>query len=104
MSEATTTAAAPAAATTTTTTPAAPAATTTTQTTATDWTSGFSDDLKGFVQNKGFKDPASVLDSYRNLEKLMGTPKERLLRLPENMDDANAMGEIYTRLGRPQTA
>lgn len=103
MSEATTTAAAPAAAPTTTTTQAAPAATTTTQAATTDWTSGFNDDLKGFVQNKGFKDPASVLDSYRNLEKLMGTPKERLLRLPENMDDATAMGEIYTRLGRPQT-
>lgn len=103
MSEATTTAAAPAAAATTTTTSAAGAATTQAAAT-TDWTSGFNDDLKGFVQNKGFKDPASVLDSYRNLEKLMGTPKERLLRLPENMDDATAMGEIYTRLGRPQTA
>lgn len=102
MSEATTTtAAAPAAATTT--TPAAPAATATPAATTTDWTSGFNDEVKGFVQNKGFKDPASVIDSYRNLEKLMGTPKERLLRLPENMDDATAMGEIYTRLGRPQT-
>lgn len=68
---------------------------------AADWTSGFNDELKGFVQNKGFKDPAAVLDSYRNIEKLMGAPKEKLLRLPDNSDDAQAMSEIYSKLGRP---
>lgn len=71
---------------------------------ASDWTSGLNDDLKGFVQNKGFKDPASVIDSYRNLEKLTGLPKEKILRLPDNMDDPAAMNEIYSRLGKPATA
>lgn len=79
-------------------TPAAPAAP---QAPApTDWTTGLSDELRGYVQNKGFKDPASALDSYRNLEKLMGAPKERLLKLPEG-DDPAAWKEVYERLGRP---
>lgn len=65
-----------------------------------DWTTGLSDELKGFVQTKNFKDPTAVLDSYRNLEKLMGAPKERLLKLPEKADDP-AWGEVYSKLGRP---
>lgn len=67
-----------------------------------DWTTGLSDDLRGYVETKGFKDPSAVLDSYRNLEKLTGVPKERLLRLPENLEDADGMKEIYGRLGRPE--
>lgn len=66
-----------------------------------DWMGGLSPEMKGFAENKGFKEPAHVLESYRNLEKAFGVPKERLLTLPENMDDAKAMGEIYGRLGRP---
>jgi hypothetical protein len=65
-----------------------------------DWTSGLSDDLRGYAQNKGFKDPGAVVDSYRNFEKLMGAPKERLLTLPEKSEDP-AWGEVYNRLGRP---
>lgn len=71
--------------------------------TAPDWLTGLSDDAKGYVQNKGFKDPAAAIDSYRNLEKLMGVPKERLLKLPEKEDDP-AWAEIHTRLGRPASA
>lgn len=71
------------------------------QTGSVDWSSGFSEDLKGYVQNKGFKDPSQVVDSYRNLEKLMGVPKERLLKLPEK-DDAPEWGDIYNRMGRPE--
>lgn len=70
---------------------------------APDWLSGLSDDAKGYVQNKGFKDPAAAIDSYRNLEKLMGVPKERLLKLPEKEDDP-AWAEVHARLGKPATA
>ncbi len=66
-----------------------------------DWTVSLNDDLKGYVQNKGFKDPASALESYRNLEKLMGAPKERLLKLPEKAEDP-AWSEIWGKLGRPE--
>lgn len=69
--------------------------------TGSDWMSGFNEENKGYVQTKGFKDPSQVVDSYRNLEKLMGVPKERLLKLPEK-DDAPEWGDIYNRLGRPE--
>lgn len=68
-----------------------------------DWTSGLNDELKGFVQNKGFKDPVAVLDSYRNLEKLIGVPQERVLKLPEKDEDP-AWGQIFERLGKPKDA
>jgi len=63
------------------------------------------EDLRGYAELKGFKgdDPVTfaetVLESYRNLERLRGVPAERLLTLPENMDDAEAMKPIYERLG-----
>lgn len=110
MSEApasTTTSTAPAATTTTApaaTTAAAPAATTTTAAAAPqDWTSSLDETTRGYVQNKGFKDPSAVLESYRNLEKLMGVPKERLLTLPDK-EDAPEWKEIYDKMGRPASA
>lgn len=66
-----------------------------------DWSSGFSDDLKGYVQNKGFKDPAAVVDSYRNLEKLVGV-KDKLLQVPDNLGDEKAMESVWNKLGRPE--
>lgn len=65
-----------------------------------DWRAGLSEDVKMYVEQKGFKDPASVLDSYRNLEKLHGVPKERLLKLPEKAD-APEWADVYSRLGKP---
>lgn len=70
----------------------------------TDWTSTLNDDLKGFVQTKGFKDPGAVLDSYKNLEKLMGAPRERLMTIPDKDDDKAGWDNIYSRLGRPADA
>jgi hypothetical protein len=67
---------------------------------AQDWTTGLADESKGFVQNKGWKNPGEVLESYRNLEKLVGAPPDRILQLPQG-DDPQAMEGIYNRLGRP---
>lgn len=67
-----------------------------------DWYSGFQDEgLKAYAQNKAWKDPASMVDSYRNLEKLVGV-KEKLLQVPDNLGDAKAMEEVWKRLGRPE--
>ena len=66
-----------------------------------EWFSGFNDDLKGYVQTKGFKGPDAVVDAYRNLEKLHGVPQERLLKLPEKLDDAS-LAPIFQRLGKPE--
>jgi hypothetical protein len=58
-------------------------------------------ELRGFAQTKGWKDPASVVDGYRNLERLIGAPKERVLKLPEKPDDPG-WNDVYARLGRPE--
>lgn len=68
-----------------------------------DWTSGLNNEMRGYVQNKGFKDPGMVLDSYVNLEKLMGGDKNTLLRIPQKAD-APEWADVYTKLGRPASA
>ena len=68
------------------------------------WAAALPDELRGYVETKGFKEPAAIVESYRNLEKLRGVPESRLLKLPEKMDDAEALGPVYDRLGRPASA
>jgi hypothetical protein len=82
--------------------PAAPAvAAAPTQT----WTDGFSDDLKGYVQNKGFQNPGELLESYRNFEKLQGVPQNQILKLPQNLDISTPEGRaVFERLGAPKDA
>ena len=69
----------------------------------TDWTTGLNDDLRSYVQNKGFKDTAAVVESYRNFEKLHGVPQDRILKLPENLDTPEGRA-IFERLGAPKDA
>lgn len=65
-----------------------------------EWTAGLNDDAKQYVSSKGFKDPSSVIESYRQIEKLIGQ-KEKLIKLPDTDEDAS-WGEIYDKLGRPK--
>ena len=80
-----------------------PAATTSTP--SGKWFDSFDADTKDYITQKGFGDAKSVVESYRNLEKLRGVPQDRLLKLP----DANAGGdapewnEVYNKLGKPAT-
>ena len=67
------------------------------------WMGGFNEDQKAFVLNKGYKGPADIVDSYRNAEKLMGAPADRVLKLPEKMDSPE-MKAIWERLGAPKEA
>lgn len=67
---------------------------------AAGWYDSFEPELKGYVETKGFKDPKDLTLAYRNLEKLHGVPADQLLRLPK-ADDAEGMGKLYDRLGRP---
>lgn len=67
------------------------------------WYGSFGDDNKAYIETKGFKDPESVVESYRHFEKLHGVPKEQLLKLPKD-DSPEAWGEVYDRLGRPKSA
>lgn len=90
--------------TTTTTTTAAPGTTTTTTPSAFDWkaSGGLDDTGMALVTERGWKAPADLLTSYRNLEKLTGVPAEQIVKLPKGMDPA-LMGEVYDKLGRPKT-
>lgn len=58
-------------------------------------------DLKGYAELKGWKDPAEALNSYRNLEKLIGSEK---VPMPKGDDDAEGWNRVYDALGRPKTA
>jgi len=64
---------------------------------------GLSEDLRGYAELKGFKDSASVLTSYRNLEKMQGVPADKILKLPDE-NDKEAVNAFLERLGRPKTA
>ena len=66
------------------------------------WTDGFSEDMVGLVQNKGWASPSDVVNSYQNAEKLIGVPEERVLKIPEKPDDVEAWDKVYARLGRPE--
>src|SRR6202171_290123 len=96
--------------------PAAPAtapATTTatpapsTPTTEQPWYSGFKDaDLKGYAELNHWKDPEAAARDAREAQKLIGVPKEDLLRVPKDFGVAKPeeLDAIYNRLGRPKTA
>jgi len=57
-------------------------------------------ELKGWVENKGFKDPATALQSMRNMEKLVGGDK---IAVPKD-DSPEEWAKVYNKLGRPEKA
>jgi hypothetical protein len=63
-------------------------------------------ELKGYAELKGWKSPAESIKAARDAEKLIGVPKDELLRLPKDLAAAKPeeLDAIYTRLGRPATA
>jgi hypothetical protein len=67
-----------------------------------EWLKG-ADELKvGYVQNKGWTDPAQVVDSYQNLEKMMGADKAgRTVVLPGEKAEQAEIDAFYAKLGRP---
>lgn len=71
----------------------------TTTTTTQPWTASLADaDARGFVELKGWDTPDKAIASYRELEKHIGAPADRLIRLPEKQDDP-AWGAIKEKLG-----
>lgn len=60
------------------------------------------DDIKPFVEAKGWKSPVDAIKGYQNLEKLQRTPIDRTLVLPEK-EDAPEWAQVYDRLGRPKS-
>lgn len=75
---------------------AAPAAT---------WYSTFSTpELRGVVENNGWKTPEDAVRNYAELSKTIGVPKDYLLQLPQKDDDVDGWNKVYQRLGRPDKA
>ena len=56
------------------------------------------DELKGFVDNKAWKTPKDMAESYRNLEKLVGQKGKPI----PAADDAEGWEKFYNELGRPE--
>lgn len=84
----------------------AAATTTSTAAAATDqsWWSGFDDETKGYVQNKGLSTKpineafTQVSKFHREAEKMIGAPANELVRLPKDPASADWAG-VYKRLG-----
>lgn len=58
-------------------------------------------DLQAVVDHHGFTDPAMVVKSFANAEKLMGLPPDRIVKMPTDKSTPEEWNEYYTRLGRP---
>lgn len=63
------------------------------------WYSGVGPDLESLAQTKGWDSPAKALDSYRNLEKMLGTEKISAPRKDWKPEDWNS---FYAKIGRPE--
>lgn len=75
------------------------------------WHSGFDQDTVGWLDNRGLTklDEKSALPElvkgFRNAEKYIGTPAEKLLRLPDwDKADKVELDQFYGKLGRPADA
>ena len=62
------------------------------------WTDGFDDDLRGFVDNKGWQDAKSAVEAYRKLEKFVGAER---MAVPKD-GDAEGLKAALRRLGAPE--
>ena len=72
--------------------------------TQTNWYDSAPDEVKGYIQNKGWDDPVKAVTSYQELEKFRGASEDQLLKLPKDMAEEGALDTIYDRLGRPESA
>ena len=66
------------------------------------WTEGLSENNRGLAELRHWESADAALESYRSLERLRGVPAERLVTLPEDLSNAEAMAEVDARLGRPE--
>ena len=66
------------------------------------WLTGADEARVGYVQNKGWTEPSQVVESYVNLEKLLGADRAgRTVVLPNPDAPAEEMAKFFDKLGRP---
>jgi hypothetical protein len=74
------------------------------------WHTGIEADTLGWWQNKGYPvdDPkglaTKLTQQYRDLEKHMGVPADRIVKLPEKADDEAGWSAVWQRFGAPKDA
>ena len=88
-------------------TPATPATPGTDTPPETNWYDGLNltDEYKGLIQTKHFKDANELVKSYQNIEKLSGVDKNELIRIPKAKEGEEAdYSEVWKALGRPDKA
>lgn len=65
----------------------------------------FPDSHKAIVESKQWKTPADAIDSYSNLEKLIGADRAgRTVVLPKDDKDAEGIKAYHAKIGVPETA
>lgn len=71
---------------------------------AAGWLDDLPEDLRGFAAAKAWSGPAAAVESYRQLERLLGADKAgRGLVLPKDDDDTEGWRTVHERLGCPET-
>ncbi len=70
-----------------------------------EWATGFKEETRSYVSQKGFKTPEALAESYKHLEAKLSTkhPEDRTILLPEKMEGAEARA-VWERLGAPKEA
>lgn len=77
---------------------------------STSWHIDVPADILGTWQNKNYdlSDPKNVAieatKAYREAQRFVGTPPDRLIKLPEKPDDAAGWDAVWQRLGAPKAA
>jgi len=68
------------------------------------WAQGFeSQELQQLVATKQYGDPEALAQAYQHATAKLGKNPDKLLELPDDLDDADSMGAVWTALGRPET-
>ena len=67
------------------------------------WYDTAPDEVKGYIQNKGWDDPIKAVTSYQELEKFRGASEDQLIKLPKDFDADGALDPVYDKLGRPES-
>lgn len=69
------------------------------------WLPNADEPTVGYVQNKGWDEPSKAIESYRNLEKLMGADRAgNAVILPKADATPEERAAFFNRLGRPSEA
>lgn len=73
------------------------------------WKAAMNEDLRGYIDGKGFKGPEILAEAYRNFEKLQGVPQDKIIKLANEIYDKDGKltpdgRGVWERLGTPKEA